>query len=420
VANWNDGTIFVGAKDDRTVVSITGYVGDYYQWTGQMAEVVHNAILWLATPPYQDVPWVWEDPISATIPAGDMLEVDMLFTSRYTDSTPMPLGTYTATLFIENNDSVAGTQQVLVLMHIVEEYIIPTATFTATTPVCLGETTIFSNNTIPGIPPTPMWFEWDFGDGVTSTLENPTHDYAAAGAYTVTLEACNEAGCDTETMVVEVLPLPEAGFTYAADLLTVVFTNTSLNADTYLWDFGDGVTSTLENPSHDYAAGGTYTVTLTAYGACGMDEVEMAITVVEQPDEADLALTKVDDPDPVYVGGTLTYTLNVVNNGPMTATNVILTDTLPLSVTFVSASAPCVEAGGVVTCALGELGSGESVEVVIVVLAPDVVGVITNTAEVASDVLDPDLANNSASAETSVEEIPVFEFFLYLPTIHKN
>lgn len=51
VARWADGELFVAAKDNRTVVSIAGYVGVYYQWTGQMPDVLHNAILYLYTPP---------------------------------------------------------------------------------------------------------------------------------------------------------------------------------------------------------------------------------------------------------------------------------------------------------------------------------------------------------------------------------
>lgn len=48
IAQWNDGLLFVAVKDNRSVVSIAGYIGYYYQWTGRMPDVVHNAILWLA------------------------------------------------------------------------------------------------------------------------------------------------------------------------------------------------------------------------------------------------------------------------------------------------------------------------------------------------------------------------------------
>ena len=75
------------------------------------------------------------------------------------------------------------------------------------------------------------------------------------------------------------LDVPTAGFIYTADDLTVTFSNQSTYAADYLWDFGDGITSTLENPVHAFAAAGTYTVTLTATGICGMDTVQQTLTV---------------------------------------------------------------------------------------------------------------------------------------------
>ncbi|MCK6695557.1 MAG: PKD domain-containing protein, partial [Thermoanaerobaculia bacterium] len=64
-------------------------------------------------------------------------------------------------------------------------------------------------------------------------------------------------------------PKPEAGFTAVVDGLKIDFTNTSKNADSYSWDFGDGATSTETNPSHTYAAAGIYKVKLTATNAAG-------------------------------------------------------------------------------------------------------------------------------------------------------
>jgi uncharacterized repeat protein (TIGR01451 family) len=116
---------------------------------------------------------------------------------------------------------------------------------------------------------------------------------------------------------------------------------------------------------------------------------------------ADLSLTKLDDPDPVYVGNTLLYNLTVQNIGPHQATNVVLVDTLADEVSFISANhAGCDENVGIVTCNLGNLASGGSIDVAITVIAPNTVGTITNTAEVSSDIEDPALANNTASEAT--------------------
>jgi PKD repeat protein len=86
---------------------------------------------------------------------------------------------------------------------------------------------------------------------------------------------------DTAVDTVEVLGLPMAAFTYTMDGFVFTFTNSSMYATDYLWDFGDGNTSTMTNPVHTYAAAGSYTVTLEATGSCGMDSIEMAVTVEE-------------------------------------------------------------------------------------------------------------------------------------------
>jgi uncharacterized repeat protein (TIGR01451 family) len=117
--------------------------------------------------------------------------------------------------------------------------------------------------------------------------------------------------------------------------------------------------------------------------------------------KADLGITKTDAPDPVLVGGQLTYTLLVTNDGPHDATGVTVVDNLPADVTFVSASAGCLEATGKVTCTVGRLAFNDLVEITIVVTA-DVEGLITNTATVSGNEYDPSSSNNTASQETTV------------------
>ena len=125
-------------------------------------------------------------------------------------------------------------------------------------------------------------------------------------------------------------------------------------------------------------------------------------TTVEAP--ADLALTMSDSPDPVDVGDDLSYDLTVVNNGPNAATGVTLTDVLPAGLTFVSATPSQGSCSGTTTvsCNLGGLASGASATITIVV-QPDNAGTLTNTASVAADQPDPAPADNSATADTTVE-----------------
>src|SRR5581483_1858273 len=102
-------------------------------------------------------------------------------------------------------------------------------------------------------------------------------------------------------------------------------------------------------------------------------------------------------------GQNITYTMGVYNSGPAaTATGVVVTDTLPAGVTFVSANASqgtCTQSGGVVTCNLGSLGYSASVTIVVAPTAP---GVMMNTASVSGTLPDPIPSNNAASASTNV------------------
>ncbi len=358
-----------------------------------------------------DVPWVFETPVTGTVDADSAFTVDMTFVATET----MPLGTYTATLVVASDDPENDPIEVPLTMHVVEEYVAPTAEFTATSPVCQGEPVVFVNLTDPGIPSDGTYL-WDFGDGITDTVADPSHIYAEAGTYTVTLTACNEGGCDDFSLDVEILPLPVAGFSYVATDLSVVFTNESTDADTYAWDFGDEITDTVASPTHVYAEAGTYTVTLWAFNDCGVAMVEEVITVVETPAGADLSLTK-EGPASVDAGATITYTLTVANAGPGPALNVVLEDTLPAGVTFVSATTPCTQTGGVVTCALGEVASGASAVIEIVVTAPETPGTITNNAVVSSDTTDPDEANNEAALDTVIAQV---EWDIFLPILFKG
>jgi uncharacterized repeat protein (TIGR01451 family) len=117
---------------------------------------------------------------------------------------------------------------------------------------------------------------------------------------------------------------------------------------------------------------------------------------------ADLALTKSDAPDPVVVGNNLTYTITASNVGDAPATNVVVTDPLPSSVDFVSASSPdgtCDHVGNTVTCNLGTINNGGPSETVTIVVQPKKQGTVTNTASVTAT---EDPSGASATATTTV------------------
>ncbi|RUA30681.1 MAG: hypothetical protein DSY76_02290 [Bacteroidetes bacterium] len=120
--------------------------------------------------------------------------------------------------------------------------------------------------------PTPTTWDWDFGDGVTDNTQNPTHTYAQYGSYTVKLVVSSSMGIDSisKTLTYTQLP-PVASFGYVFNGLDVVqFVDSSTNAPTqWAWNFGNGNTSTLQNPIETFTSGGHYNVCLTAINAAG-------------------------------------------------------------------------------------------------------------------------------------------------------
>ena len=127
---------------------------------------------------------------------------------------------------------------------------------------------------------TPTKWKWDFGDGTTSTKQNPTHKYSKVGSYTVKLTATNAKGSNTltKTDYVNVVTKPVAAFsaspTSGKAPLTVEFTDKSTGIPTrWKWSFGDGKTSTQQNPEHQYSQEGKYKVTLTVSNVAGGNTV---------------------------------------------------------------------------------------------------------------------------------------------------
>jgi PKD repeat protein len=122
----------------------------------------------------------------------------------------------------------------------------------------------------------PESWNWDFGDGSTSTQPNPVHAYSTPGAFHVNLTVTRGMNSDTTTQTIVAGGVPATDF--VADRTTVSvnaqvnFMDKTLNSPTsWSWDFGDGVTATEQNPSHTYLVKGIYTVTLTATNNDGSD-----------------------------------------------------------------------------------------------------------------------------------------------------
>ncbi len=137
---------------------------------------------------------------------------------------------------------------------------------------------LFVNFTDQSSGTITTWF-WDFGDGNTSNLQNPTHTYSAAGTYTVCLQTSDGCTPDTVCQTITVTCVTAtANFTanigVGGNDLNVAFTDASVGSPaSWFWDFGNGVTSTMQNPNYNYPSSGTYTVCLTIQDSCGTDSI---------------------------------------------------------------------------------------------------------------------------------------------------
>ncbi len=147
----------------------------------------------------------------------------------------------------------------------------------------------------------------------------------------------------------------------------------------------------------------TSTISTTTTETIASNNTASTSNLVVARTNADVAIVKTDSPDPVGLGQLITYRLRVTNNGPATATNVMINDPLPASVGLVSATPSIGSCSGTTTisCSLGSLNVGNS-QFVDVIVQANSTGVVTNTATASATETDPVPANNSSTANTTV------------------
>lgn len=249
----------------------------------------------------------------------------------------------------------------------------------------------------------------DFDVVVAKTVDNAAPTIGGAVVFTVTL---TNDGPSTARNIVLTDAIP-AGLT---------FNNATLNGQA-----GVQTGSNVSFPGITLAPGATASATLnftvqnTASGtiintasipdlsAAGENDItnNSASANITVTPVVDLVLTKSVNDTTAAAGDTLTYTVNVVNNGPSAAQNVVITDTLPAGVTFVSGTGPggaLTAVGGVVTVNVGTLASGATTSfTVLATINANVSTVQTNTATVTTTTTDSNPANNTAAASTTVD-----------------
>ncbi|MDR0768177.1 MAG: PKD domain-containing protein [Methanosarcinales archaeon] len=184
-------------------------------------------------------------------------------------------GTYTVALTVTNP---CGATDSILKTGFVSVGAVPVADFTGTPTSGVSPLNVSFTDRSQG---QNLTYRWDFGDNRTSTERNPNHTYTAAGTYTVRLTVTNEFGNNTATKerYITVGTAPRANF--SADVLSgvaphpVQFTDLSAgNPTSWHWDFGDGQTSTVQNPRHVYQRSGHYNVTLTVKNAYGESQLQ--------------------------------------------------------------------------------------------------------------------------------------------------
>ena len=234
-------------------------------------------------------------------------------------------GTYNVTLTVTDNQGATNSVAHSVIVTAANQA--PTAAFGSSCNTLTCSFTSTSSDPDGSISS----YSWTFGDGGTSTAQNPSHSYAAGGSYTVTLRVTDNQGAQsaptskTVTVTAPNQP-PVASFTKSCTGLTCSFTSTSSDPDgtiaSYRWTFGDGsAAATTQNASHSYASGGTYTVTLTVTDNLGATSSSSQTVTVTQPNRPP---TVNAGPDQTVILGVL-YTLNATfsdpdNDGPWSYT----------------------------------------------------------------------------------------------------
>lgn len=204
------------------------------------------------------------------------------YTTNNTNHTFPGFGVYNVNLTVTSNAGCVDeiTQQV-------EVYALPIVDFTANT-LCFGEPTDFTDQTTVQNGDNITNWNWNFDDGNASNAQNPSNLYNNPGVYNLNLSIVTENGCtDNTTIPIEVFAMPIANFDFNNECVydALNFTNQSSQVATiFAWEFGDGNTSTQENPSHTYNTSGQYNVTLmiSTTDGCG-DTITQQVSAYDQP-----------------------------------------------------------------------------------------------------------------------------------------
>lgn len=277
-------------------------------------------------------------------------------------STNGPIVTYTYPnpgSYIVSMEVDGGSGCTDIMYHIVSVIDVLTPAIGVSASACLNDVIQFTDLSVTNNGVITSWL-WNFGDGTTSALQNPTHAYATAGIYNVTLDVTTSTGCtNTGTVTIQIFDPPTSQFDFTIPcegqptLFTDLSTDNNGTIDTWSWDFGDGSPiETTQHPSHLYVVAGNYDVTLTVTSSNGCSSViQQTVTIYPSPtadfnfglecggvpiDLVDNSIGNIVNYQWVYNNGTIATTQNALYTFPTD------TDTHPVTL-IVTTDLGCID-----------------------------------------------------------------------------
>ena len=181
-------------------------------------------------------------------------------------------GPFQVTLVVTTNHGCVDSTTKTVTINPLPQVSFSADTLSGCTPVIVN----FTDNSVINAPGNNIAWDWNFGNGTTSTQQNPTGvsfenpSNTSVATFGISLTVTSDKGCvikDTITNMITSYPIPTASFTYGPEPTNIydaeiTFIDNSIIASQWLWDLGDGASSTDQNPVHHYADSGSYYVTL--------------------------------------------------------------------------------------------------------------------------------------------------------------
>jgi uncharacterized repeat protein (TIGR01451 family) len=312
------------------------------------------------------------------------------------------LGTDNVTVTCTVGPVPAGAQQAVTITVLPESDTAPGSTLINTASVTgVDEDPNPANNTATAA--TPVSASAD----LSITKSGPAAVVAGTQA-TYTLTVTNNGPSDaTDVTISDPLPVGATVVSATPSHGTCAGTPTLSCTITSLANGADATITVVVDVSPSFLPGDiTNTATVSSATPDPNPTNNSAATTATVSGSADVALAK-HGPALVVAGNTVTWTVTTTNHGPSDARGVTITDPLPAGVTFVSATGPCTEAGGTVTCSFAApltVGANQSIQIT-GTASPNLAGpTVTNTASVTSSTPDPNPANNHAAATSLVDD----------------